>query len=100
MVEKPAIKWSQKASKDLYGYYKFIQKESPKNATKVLLKIIRIVDELSNHPKRFPEDKYKTLNKGDYRAFDKYSLRITYKIEESQIIIIRCRHIKQSPKSF
>jgi len=64
------------------------------------LKIIRIVDELFNHPMRFPEDKYKTLNKGDNRAFEKYSLRITYKIEESQIIIIRCRHIMQGPKSF
>jgi plasmid stabilization system protein ParE len=80
--------------------YEYIKEDSFINAEKVKEGITKIVDNLLNHPEKHPIDKFKKNNQGNYRAFEKYSYRVAYKITENEIIILRFRHVKQEPKNY
>jgi plasmid stabilization system protein ParE len=70
------------------------------NAEGVQQGILKMIRELQDHPKKHPRDKFKKNNPGNYRAFEKYSFRIAYKITEREIIILRVRHVKQEPLEY
>lgn len=61
---------------------------------------MKIVDSLPGHPEKYPPDKFKKSNPGNYRAFEKYSYRIAYKHTSEEIRILRVRHVKQEPKEY
>lgn len=67
--------------------YEYIKEDSLTNAGKVKEGILKIIESLPDHPEKHPPDKYKEVNKGNYRAFEKYSYRIAYKITEKEIKI-------------
>ena len=100
MVELPAVVWNLQASRAFRGYYERIREESPQNARQVQQGITKLIDQLPENPERYPLDKYKQNNPGNYRAFEKYSLRIAYQHSEKEIRILRVRHVKQKPKSY
>lgn len=97
---KPAVNWNKRASERLKKIYDEILEESYSNAEKVRMGIVNIVDQLVEHPEKYPLDKYKLNNPGNFRAFEKYSYRIAYKHTDKEIRILRIRHIKQEPKNF
>ncbi|MBX2901128.1 MAG: type II toxin-antitoxin system RelE/ParE family toxin [Cyclobacteriaceae bacterium] len=97
---KPVVVWSNSASHYFRKAYDYIHKESEPNAQKVRAGIIRTIDELVDNPERHPPDKFKKNNSGNYRAFEKFSFRITYKLSETEILILRVRHVKQEPKEY
>ncbi|MBV6641754.1 MAG: type II toxin-antitoxin system RelE/ParE family toxin [Cyclobacteriaceae bacterium] len=74
--------------------------DSYSNAEKVKNGIEIIIDQLPKHPQKYPLDKFKINNPGNYRAFEKYSLRVTYRHTETEIRILRIRYVKQEPKKF
>jgi plasmid stabilization system protein ParE len=78
----------------------YIGDESPWNAQLVSDAITEIIDSLPDHPERYPPDKFKKNNPGNYRAFEKYSYRVAYKHTEEEILILRIRHVKQEPKAY
>lgn len=80
--------------------YDYIKEDSLINAAKFREGILKIIDSLPDRPEKHPPDKYKEVNKGNYRAFEKYSYRIAYKITEKEIKILRIRHVKQEPKKY
>ncbi|MEG1229701.1 MAG: type II toxin-antitoxin system RelE/ParE family toxin, partial [Flavobacterium sp.] len=43
-------------------------------------------------------DEMKISNTGNYRAYEVYSYRITYKIRSKEIHILRIRHTSRNPK--
>ena len=92
--------WDKPAYASLQRAYDYIRKDSLANADKVREQILTITDSLPDHPEKHPPDKLKKNNKGNYRAFEKYSYRIAYKITEKEIIILRVRHVKQEPKKY
>jgi plasmid stabilization system protein ParE len=101
MVKKsPAVIWNKRASIYFKKAYDYIKKESPRNAEKVRVGIIKIIDDLASHPEKYPLDKFKKNNSGNFRAFEKYSFRIAYKHTLEEIRILRIRHIKQEPKEY
>jgi plasmid stabilization system protein ParE len=100
MVKKPEIVWNNKALASFKKAYEHIKEDSYINAEKVKEGITKIVDSLPDHPEKHPLDKYKKNNQGNYRAFEKYSYRVAYKITENEIIILRLRHVKQEPKGY
>ncbi|HEX5167556.1 MAG TPA: type II toxin-antitoxin system RelE/ParE family toxin [Cyclobacteriaceae bacterium] len=67
---------------------------------KVRTGIIKIIDNLIHHPEKYPRDKFKKANSGNYRAFERYSYRVIYNITEKEIRILRFRHVKQEPKEY
>jgi len=97
---KPTVNWNNRASQRLKKIYKEILRESYDNAEKVRSGIVKIVDQLPSYPEKYPLDKYKRDNPGNYRAFEKYSYRIAYKHTDKEIRILRIRHVKQDPKTY
>ena len=102
MVKKstPEIIWNKKASVYFRKAYDRIKEESPDNAEKVKDGITEIVDSLPDNPEKYPPDKFRKSNPGNYRAFEKYSYRVAYKHTEKEIRILRIRHVKQEPKEY
>lgn len=89
--------WSNAAKKQLRKVYQYIYKDSPQNAAIVRDKIIDLSIQLCNNPEKNPPDKYKQLNDGSYRAFEIYHYRISYRIINDVIRIVRLRHTSRSP---
>jgi plasmid stabilization system protein ParE len=77
-----------------------IKKDSPANADKVGEGILKITHALSDKPEKYPPEKFKKDNLGNYRVFEKYSYRVSYKIPVKRIKILRIRHVKQEPKEY
>ena len=94
------VVWNNRASAYFKKAYEQIREDSYSNAEKVREGVTKIVDNLPDHPEKHPPDKYKKNNKGNYRAFEKYSYRVAYKITEKEIRILRVRHVKQEPKEY
>lgn len=96
----PVVSWDKRAYISLQKAYAYIAKSSPKNAEKVKEAILSTTRRLPEHPERYPLDKFKHNNPGNYRAFEQFSLRIAYRHNEKEIRILRCRHVKQRPKPY
>jgi len=94
------IVWDKDAKAQLKKSYNRILKESYQGAETVKNGILDAVDEIPEQPYRYPADRFKTDNPGNYRAFELYSYRVAYKITEDSIQILRVRHIKQEPLEF
>jgi plasmid stabilization system protein ParE len=89
--------WSKAAGVQLKKAFHFISNESPQNAEKIISKIIDISMGLSKNPERYPADKFKKNNTGNYRAFEIYHYRISYRVLNDSIYIVRMRHTSMSP---
>jgi len=88
------------AQRQLREIVKYIKNDSPANANKVRDDIYRIAASLTEHPAKFPPDKFKIDNNGDYRAFEKHHLRVAYRITENEIRILSIRHTGMLPKEY
>ncbi len=102
MVESNKLKvvWGKRAYASFQQAYKTIAEDSLQNADKVKEDILQITKGLPNHPEKYPPDKFKSNNQGDYRAFEKHNFRVTYRYTKKEIKIIRFRHVKQKPINF
>lgn len=78
----------------------FIAADSPANALAVRKRILSLIGKLPAHPFRYPPDKYKLDNDGAYRSFVTSRLRISYKVAENRIFIIRLRHTSMEPMNY
>jgi len=92
--------WGKSAQKQLQNAYEFIKNDSPQNAIKVRNEIIDLSIMLAENPEAHPPDKYKQNNDGNYRAFELYRYRVTYRILKNQIRIVRFRHTSRSPVNY
>jgi plasmid stabilization system protein ParE len=98
-MEKEII-WSETAQSQLKKIYKYLSKKSKSDeiSSKVIDKIYNSVTILSTNWEIYELDEMKISNEGNYRAFERYSYRITYKITLEQIHILRIRHTSRNPK--
>ncbi|MEQ9297744.1 MAG: type II toxin-antitoxin system RelE/ParE family toxin [Cyclobacteriaceae bacterium] len=92
------IVWDIEAKTSFKEWINYIKEDSLQNAQKVRSEILDIVDGLKLHPLKYPPDRFKISNDGNYRAFEKHNYRIAYKIDDQQIIILRLRHVRSEPK--
>jgi len=63
------VVWTKRSQKQMRQVFKHISKDSPKNASKVVLEIAEAVVKASSNPEIYSLDKYKSDNDGSYRAF-------------------------------
>lgn len=96
----PVVKWDKSSFNALEEAFEHIQKDSPGNAEKVRSEILGITKDLARNPEKYPPDKYKKKNPGNYRAFEKYGYRVAYLHNEREIVILRFRGIKQKPEIY
>ena len=91
------VRWAESARRNLRKAIATIKEDSPKNARKVKITILQMVRKLPENPQYHPPDRFKIDNTGNFRAFEKYSYWITYEITDTEIHIIRFRHVRQEP---
>lgn len=96
----PKVVWNSRAAASLREIYEWIRMDSPNNANLVREGIIEVINGLPNNPQKFPPDKFKKNNSGDYRAFEKFSYRVAYRFSSQEIRVLRIRHVKQEPKGY
>jgi plasmid stabilization system protein ParE len=89
--------WTPQAITELRKAYDYISKDSTQNARKVVDELTAIADRLPAQPEMFPPDKFKKNNDGNWRAFEKYHYRISYRITAAEIRIVRMRHTSRTP---
>lgn len=94
------VLWDKPAFEALQKIYNRIKEDSPTAADKVRDGILKSIRSLMVRPEKFPPDKFKTDNDGNFRAFEKYSYRVTYKITDEEIVVLRIRHVKQEPREY
>lgn len=97
---KAIVSWDKSAFLSLQKAFEHIRKDSLSNAEKVRVTILKIIRGLPDNPERFPPDKFKENNKGNYRSFEKYSYRVAYRFSKKEIKILRIRHVRQEPKMY
>lgn len=99
MVARSII-WENVAKQQLKKLYQYIKQDSPQNALSVRTAIIDKAKQAAIYPESYSPDKYKADNDGTYRAFEIYHYRVSYRILEKQLIILRIRHTSQSPLNY
>lgn len=98
MVKK--IIWPETVQKQFQQAFEYISNNSPQNANKVKKAVLDSTRELNRNTERYPPDKYKKDNDGTFRAYELYGFRISYRITENDIIIVRFRHTKMKPQFY
>ncbi|HET6255020.1 MAG TPA: type II toxin-antitoxin system RelE/ParE family toxin [Puia sp.] len=98
--ELKKVVWDEESRLQLKSLYEYIKTDSPRSAKKVRDDIVGIIRKLSSHPESHPADKYKINNDSSFRAFEKHRYRITYRIKEKEIRILRIRHVKMNPLEY
>ncbi|SDC83540.1 type II toxin-antitoxin system RelE/ParE family toxin [Niabella drilacis] len=94
------IVWNEIAKNELKSAYEYILKDSHQNAIKVRQEIIDAILSLTDQPDKHRADKYKTNNDGTWRAFEIHRYRVSYRVKNNQIRIIRLRHTRRSPQLY
>ena len=94
------IVWNKRASENFAKALKRISQESYQNAELVETAVLTKLETLKSHPEKYPPDKFKHNNQGNYRAFETHSYRVAYRFTAKQIRVLRIRHVKQEPKSY
>jgi len=100
MVKKKRVVWDELARTALKEAYNHIKSDSLQQAEKVKQEIIATSQKLSDYPEMYPPDKYRKDKDARFRAFEKYSYRISYFIAEDVIRVLRFRHVKQEPQEY
>lgn len=94
------VKWPLAAQKQLAKIYRYILSDSYQNAEKVKKEILLSTRKLAATPEMYPPDKYRINNDGSFRAYELHRNRISYRITEKEIIIVRVRHTSMEPKLY
>lgn len=96
------IIWTHQADADLSHAFLDLLEESKSIETtiRVITEIYESTEILADSPEIYKLDALKENNKGNIRAYEKHTYRISYLIEEEAIYIIRVRHARKEPLEY
>ncbi|MEC4005761.1 type II toxin-antitoxin system RelE/ParE family toxin [Flavobacterium sp. SUN052] len=100
-MEKEII-WTQTSQNQLEDVYFYLLEETKsfEIADKVIDALIISVEILKSNWETYEIDEMRIPTDSNYRAFEKFNYRISYKIDLEKIYIIRVRHTSRNPKQF
>ncbi len=100
-MEKEII-WTETSLNQLENIYFYLLEETKsfEIADKVIDSLISSVEILKSDWEIYEIDEMRIPKDSNYRAFEKFSYRISYKIDLDKIYIIRIRHTSRNPKFF
>ncbi|CAA0242923.1 Type II toxin-antitoxin system RelE/ParE family toxin [Tenacibaculum maritimum] len=93
------IIWTHQAEAELSEAFTDLLEESKsiETTTRVITEIYESTTILSTNPEIYKIDELRENNKGNIRAYEKHTYRISYLIEEKAVYIIRVRHARKEP---
>ncbi len=91
------IIWDNQALHQLQQYFEYVYKQNPSAPEVIKNRLLNKLKVIKTNPFICEDDKFKNNNAGLYKAFIVYSYRVTYKIHEDKIHIIRVRHTSKEP---
>ena len=96
------IIWTHQADSELNEAFLelFEQSGSIGITTRIITEIYESTSILSTDPEIYKLDTLKENNKGNIRAYEKLTHRISYLIEGDFIYIIRVRHARKEPLAY
>jgi plasmid stabilization system protein ParE len=94
------IDWDRQALRQFNKAILYIAEESVQNAENIRADIIDKIEDLLPNPERYPLDKYKVENDGNYRAFELHRLRVAYFVGTDVIRVLRVRHTSREPQGY
>ena len=100
-MEKEIV-WTETAQnqlEDIYFYLLDVSK-SDSISEKIVETIYLSVSILKSNSEIYQLDEMKVNNNENYRAFEIYNYRISYKVDNDYIYILRIRHTSRNPKQF
>lgn len=92
--------WDTKAFDDFKEILFYLSKQSNEAPQLIKKGVKKSVDIIKINPFVFEPDDLKINNDGTYRAFIVYSYRISYRIVENRILILRIRHTSRKPLEY
>lgn len=98
-MERKVI-WNKRPLKLLSQTLKRISEESYLQAEQVEEAILTSLEDIKRYPEKYPQDKFKRHNNGNFRAFETHSYRIAYRFSDKEVRVLRIRHVKQEPKNY
>lgn len=96
------IIWTHQAYAELNeAFLKLLeQSESIEITTKVITEVYESTSILATNPEIYKLDTLKENNKGNIRAYEKHTYRISYLVEEKAVYIIRVRYARKEPLEY
>lgn len=96
------IIWTYQADAELKEAFLDLleQSKSIEITTKIITEIYESALILATNPEIYKLDSFKENNKGNIRAYQKHSYRISYLVEENSIYIIRVRYARKEPLEY
>lgn len=96
------IIWTHQAESELNEAFLDLleQSESLELTKRIISEIYESVSILSTNPEIYKLDTLKENNKGNIRAYEKHSYRISYLIEVDTIYIVRLRFARKEPLEY
>jgi plasmid stabilization system protein ParE len=96
------IIWTHRADAELNQAFLDLleQSKSIETTTKVITDIYDSTTILATDPEIYKLDALKVNNKGNIRAYEKHTYRISYLVEEDAIYIIRVRYARKEPLEY
>jgi plasmid stabilization system protein ParE len=96
------IIWTHQADAELNeAFLDLLEKSaSIETATRIITEIFESTFILGTNPEIYKLDSLKENNKGNIRAYQKNTYRISYLIEEQTVYILRVRYARKEPLEY
>lgn len=94
--------WTHRADADLSQAFLDLLEESKsiETTTRVITEIYESTEVLRENPEIYKLDALKRNNKGNIRAYEKHTYRISYLIEQKAVYILRVRYARKEPLQY
>lgn len=101
MVEKRRrLLVDQAVKRQMEEAWRYIHQDSVQQAEQWRAQVLASFKSLLVHPEKYPPDKYRLNNDGNYRAYELLSYRVSYHVSDKQITVLRLRHTKMNPLKY
>ena len=96
------IIWTHRADADLNEAFLNLleESESLETTVRVITEVYDSTAILATDPEIYKLDALKENNKGNIRAYEKHTYRISYLIEDEAVYIIRVRYARKEPLEY
>lgn len=94
--------WTHQADAELNKAFLDLlkQSESIETTIRIITEVYESASILAKNPEIYKLDTLKENNKGNIRAYEKHTYRISYQIEQEAVYIIRLRYARKEPLDY